>query len=135
MSTRCTHQDSWPRWVAVGLIALTLVLPGCGKSAPKRGSVTGTVSYLGQPIDAGIVIFQVGDDVGNAMITDGSFAGSNIPVGKAKVLVKTYPPAAEPGGAPKQAMQIPKTYDDPTTTPLEVEIKKGKNKPMDFILE
>jgi hypothetical protein len=135
MIAPCPSAKSAIRGIALCVLLFTLVVSGCGKGAPKRGSVSGSVNFRGQPLEAGLVIFQVGDDIGNAMVVDGLFNGTDIPVGKAKVLFQSTTPPPDANGKYRPAIQLPAVYGDPTTTPHEVDIKKGKNKPFEFNLE
>ena len=144
------------RFIAAVLLLSLVCLataPGCGGSdrAPL-GEVTGTVSYNGQPIASGTIIFEVpGARPANGKIVDGQIQdvttyepNDGAPVGQAKIAVfATGAGGASPaatGADPGQPIAIdenymgggatsviPPKYNDPTTSGLTWEIKKGEN--------
>jgi hypothetical protein len=141
------------RFVRCCALALTLVIPlsaGCGANKGKA-VVTGTVTYKGKTLKAGIVSFQTADNrVGSARIdATGHYAVNDAPVGEAKITV-TMPSAPlatgkPPGGMamkPPPGMEPPKetTSSDPrdyiplppkyaalNTTDLTFTVKSGEN--------
>jgi hypothetical protein len=144
------------RFIAlVSLLVLVCLAtsPGCGGSGrTPLGQVTGTVSYNGQPIASGTIIFEVpGARPANGKIVGGQIQevttydpNDGVPVGQAKIAVfATEAPASSPaatGGDPGQPIVIdenymgggakpliPPKYNDPATSGLNWEIKKGKN--------
>ena len=46
--------------------ALAMVLAGCGQDGPRRYHISGAVSYNGQPVRAGRVIFEPDTHKGNS---------------------------------------------------------------------
>jgi hypothetical protein len=62
-----------------GVVAAMMFLTGCGESGPPRYHVSGTVTYKGQPVPVGSIIFQPdaragnAGPYGNATIKDGKF--------------------------------------------------------------
>jgi hypothetical protein len=133
------------------LLGLLVVAVGCR----SQGSVTGKVTFNGEPMPGGTVSFLPvkGTGGGNATIDpkDGSYHMDKLPVGKVKVAVL---PAQEPKlpkgvkgiGPPKDTplpeeakgafnlgkgggkyVPVPKEYTDPETSKLEVEVKPGQN--------
>lgn len=72
----------------VSLVGLCTVVVGCAKS-PYSSSVSGKITYKGQPVKAGMVyfIFDVGGQYESPLKTDGSYEFIDIPTGQVKVLV------------------------------------------------
>jgi hypothetical protein len=123
------------RAAALALLAAA-ALAGC-HSSNKPLTITGTVTYKGQPLTSGIVRFFFGTDR-QSMATiepDGSFAATDVPPGPVKVTVEPDPQAAKHrsmgGGANEPApkpVTIPPKYADPKTSGLEYTITAGTNK-------
>jgi hypothetical protein len=121
------------RAAALALLAAA-ALAGCHSNKPL--TITGKVTYKGQPLSSGIVRFFFGTDH-QSMATiepDGSFAATDIPPGPVKVTVEPDPQAAKHrsmgGGANEPApkpVAIPPKYADPKTSGLEYTIKPGTN--------
>jgi hypothetical protein len=134
-----------------------LACAGCGHSDRTAvAQVTGTASYKGQPIASGTIIFEVpGARPANGKIVDGKITEvmtyepkDGVPVGQARIAVfatgaSSSSPSATPGGAPRDPgapivvdknymgggakSLIPKKYNNPATSGLTAEIKKGQN--------
>jgi hypothetical protein len=126
-------------------------LIGCGSDQPM-GEVTGTVTYNGQPVPSGSIVFEVADArPANAKIENGEIKevttyepGDGAPVGLARIAVfateegngqPDAAPAADPGsyqpganymGSGTESL-IPARYNDPATSGLTWEIEEGKN--------
>jgi hypothetical protein len=122
------------RAAALALLAAA-ALAGC--NANKRLTITGTVTYKGQPLPSGVVRFYSGADrMSMATVQpDGSFAVTDVPPGAVKVTVEPDPQASKHrsmgGGANEPApkpVPIPPKYADPTTSGLEYTISSGTNK-------
>lgn len=86
-----TTRSLRPGAAAAGLAALLAVAAGCGTAEPKRTTVSGTVTYKGQPVTGGTITFVAGPGVsgGGLIRGDGTFFASGVPVGKVKVAVQT----------------------------------------------
>jgi hypothetical protein len=144
-------------WISRGLVLVLVVLfvAGCGRSnRPKLGQVTGTVSYRGQPIASGSLVFEVSGarpataKIANGQITEVTTFDLNdgVPIGQARIAVFATegggaPPAAAPppsdpgaykapgadymGGGAKPL--VPPKFNDPSTSGLTWDIKEGKN--------
>ena len=88
----------WRRFVLLGLILCLPGLAGCG--GPKKGTVSGTITYKSEPLGNGVVVFiGEGNKDGSPAIggsspigPDGTYKISNIPVGPMKITVETHPP-------------------------------------------
>ncbi len=76
-ANRWSSRGRW-RQAALGL-AFVLCLVGCGSEGPDRYKVTGTVTYNGQPVPVGEVVFEPDASQGNsgpgsvAQIKDGKY--------------------------------------------------------------
>jgi hypothetical protein len=122
------------------------MLAGCGGSS--QSTVTGKVSYKGQPLKGGTVtiIPQSGGIASTTIGEDGSYKIDKVPTGPAKVTVdtKSLRPASKnqsfgpyakapkdittPGnqqGDPSRYVQIPDQYADPDSSDLTLTVKKG----------
>lgn len=133
-------------WV-VGMCLGLAVLSGCGSS----GTVSGKITYEGQPLNGGTVTFissQDGKPYSGPIQSDGSYRVEKIPTGKTKITVQVPEPPqipdiarksfGPPPGAdvPEEAkkmfglgntklVQIPKDYADPERSGLSYEVKAG----------
>jgi hypothetical protein len=130
------------------LMLLLLCAPGCGGC---RGTLTGTVTYEGEPIQAGSVLL-VGSDlrpVTAAIKEDGTYTFTNVPTGDVKLAV--YNPARRRGWAAlfqvvneggtaeggkviklsgnrrKKRPVIPASYSDHELSGLRTTIERGSN--------
>ncbi len=85
-----------------GLVAflLPLALAGCG---PRTGTVSGTVTYKGQALGNGSVMFLTKDGKAQSGLigSDGSYTVANVPSGPVTITVQTTPPAGAQGGGMK----------------------------------
>ena len=132
---------------------LTIIVPagGCGDPGPPRGTIRGQVTYNGQPLSSGSVVFdnpQLGVSQVATLQPDGTYEmsthhGRGIRVGSYRVAIKPdsigsgeAPLAANPAqaGAPSSRSSIPPKYGHPATSPLSIVVKEGKNPDADFKL-
>jgi hypothetical protein len=130
MRTRCAAG-------AAGLLAALLTVVGCGGG--KTGEVTGTVTVDGKAAPTGSSIRFVpadGDSSGaGAMIEDGRYTATKVPVGTAKVQIRVPKFAAEKAGRPGprgpgggqivEGDLLPPKYND--RTELTFDVKPGNN--------
>ena len=128
------------------LMLLSLWVAGCGKSA---SSVSGKVSYKGQPVKGGVVTFLGANSwTGNSAISeDGSYSIAQVPKGKVQITVDTralkpnpmaakmpgpppgtYNPNAQNGTTPSadRYVAIPDKYADKDQSGLSFESQGGK---------
>jgi hypothetical protein len=146
------HAQARIRRLGAVLLILTggLTLVGCGRSS--QATVTGKVTYKGQPLKGGSIslISDAGGVVKSTIEEDGSYKITKAPLGSAKVTVDTKglrpvnqkavkgpyanakaPPEVLPksakGGDASHYVAIPPRYADPEKSGLSVEVKKGKN--------
>jgi hypothetical protein len=133
--------------------AAAIVIPGCAK---QTGTVSGSVTYKGQPLKGGVVAFipAAGASVPADIAEDGTYTAEDVPVGEVTVTVDTSslkPPAGFRGGGPpqyeppanapagtkykppdlggnaKRYVEIPDKYLDPQESGLKTTVKHGKN--------
>ncbi len=88
---------------------LTLLAAGCG---PATTTVTGTVTYRGQPVTGGSVILYCEDrQIARGIIgVDGRYEIPNVPCGTAAVTVQSHP--RQPEGL-RLPQQLPPSVDGP----------------------
>jgi len=134
------------------LLVIGIACVGCGSRDPladKRGSVAGTVTFDGQPVEDGRITFT---PVGN----EGQLAGAEIKGGKYTIPLAQGPVAGQhkvsitasrktgeqreapmpaPPGTKIEVKEeyIPPKYNNQTT--LSADIKAGENKDVDFKLD
>lgn len=93
--------------LSIGLV----LLMGCGSRQNTGGSVTGKITYNGQPVNRATLFFHPtsgeGQDIGVTSSEDGTFSAANIPPGEYKIYVEAarLPPEVTKGP------QIPKGMD------------------------
>ena len=126
-------------------LAVLLAVPGCG--GKKTATVSGKVTYRGQPVPMGAIYFN-GLDSQLAMgilQNDGSFTATDVPLGEVKATVRAQDPGVytqqmrSPGGAAPQAspaafVAVPPRYADVNTTDLVYTIA-GDTQDLEVILE
>lgn len=124
----------------------------CGDGTPvyKTSGVEleGLVTLDGKPLEVGMVLavpanaMQTAEAGSTSVEADGRYKMSNVPPGIVKLAVRTSHmkgmaamgklPATKPGvsGGPKLAghfVDVPKKYEDPDTSKLQVTVNPGKN--------
>jgi hypothetical protein len=94
------------------VVCLAAGLLGCSSS--KRGSVTGKVTYKGQVVKAGSVLFiyDEGGQYPAGINADGTFQFMDVPTGNVKVVVNTEPfnPEQRPVAYTQKQQQIARGY-------------------------
>ncbi|WP_339747013.1 hypothetical protein [uncultured Rubinisphaera sp.] len=128
--------------LACSFCLLTILNVGCGGGGPKgpSGTVSGTVTYQGQPVTEGVVnIFNTQSSEGGQgqIKSDGSYQistpSSQVPVGEYDVYVVpptvTTPDSADgPGGEEYKVVEnIPDKYRSSSTSGLKVTVNEGSN--------
>jgi hypothetical protein len=128
----------------VGLVAAVLISCGCGGGRPKTAAVHGKVTYKGQPVPHGSIVFipdsatvatgEIGPDGSYTLTTfrkgDGAIPGAHKVVITA--LEDTRGRGIEPGNAPPPL--VPRKYMNRLTTDLQAEVKEEDNT-IDFDLQ
>jgi hypothetical protein len=122
--------------IALGMCALVAAAIGCSKEKtdPNRATVSGTVTFSGQPLPAGSVSIespQLGIAT-SAQIQDGQYATDRAPTGNVVVGIST---SSVKYGNPPKYVAIPEKYADSGTSGLTVEIKPGANENVNFDLK
>jgi hypothetical protein len=104
----------------IGLLVFALcivVLSGNSLTAADEdlSTIEGKVTFNGKPLADGAITFHLQDDqfVG-AKIKDGAFRVDRVPVGTVKVTFSS------------KKFRLPAKYGIPETSPLTLEVKKGK---------
>jgi hypothetical protein len=100
----------------IGFIAcFAAAVLGCsGSRSDPRASVTGTITYKGQPVKAGTVFFyhDQGGTYQAELKPDGYYQFMDVPTGDVKVVVKTeaFNPEQKPLSYTQQQKQVAKGY-------------------------
>ena len=130
------------RRVRIGSFGIVALIPlACGRTGPEMASVSGKVTYKGQPITQGTISFQPVDPDGRIATgtigPDGSYSlqteepGDGALLGQYRVgiaargeeQVLDYIPAKPV----KPKSQIPLQYENPETSGLTATVKSGRN--------
>ena len=128
-----------------------MLLVGCGGKSSKSGSLTGTITYKGQPVN-GAALFLHPPGGGDAILVpvsqEGTFSSADVPPGEYKVVVQGTAgaaPASLKGMPPdKQAeakkklekmttpatIPYPDKYKKLATSTLTVSVVAGKETPV-----
>jgi hypothetical protein len=117
---------------------MSVGLSGCGS---KRASVSGKVTYQGEALSSGLVVFvdrdgKVSQPAG--IEVDGAYAADNVPLGHVTVCVEVFPlsggdgsPEAAKDRSKDQArpryVPIPPKYRDAKQSDLTLDVKPGTN--------
>jgi hypothetical protein len=121
----------------VGIAVLIVVAAGCS----RRAHISGTVKLQGEPLTGGTVSFVFPDQTmrSGGIGPNGAYRVEDVPVGKAKVTVKTHarvppglavpknPQIPSPPGAEQQPpmIAIPSRYGDPDRSKLTCDVRAG----------
>ena len=134
--------------VMLAVVAMTMI--GCGPKRPATAKVVGTVTYQGNPLPTGTIIFEVdGARPATGKIVDGKIVdvttfdtNDGVSIGVAKIAIMSFeeveeiieetgdpsasrrPPANYMGVGGKPL--IPPHYGKPSTSNLTATIEKGK---------
>lgn len=125
----------------VALLALLLpALSGCHNA---RGTLHGKVTFKGEAVPSGTIAFYgPGDQVANAaLLPDGTYEATEVPLGEVKVAVTTPPPpdpkaaerlknnpmVKERGITIKQekVVSVPRKYNLPGTSGISLTVTQG----------
>jgi len=127
------------------IVILMVALLGCDGTEGTTGTVSGRITYQGEPLTEGTIAFssQSTAVVASAAIqSDGTydldFAGaSQVPIGSYQVTVHPAPAPFNPSGPPPLVTddpRIPKRYRDPASSPLKDVIVTETDQQHDFDL-
>ena len=105
---------------------------GCGPVGPPTGSVSGRVTYNGQPLATGVVTFineKTGSGASSDLDSSGSYHIESIRTGKYNVAVHRHPPplSEDPRVFENWKLSIPDKYQDTQTSGLTVTVEEGRN--------
>jgi hypothetical protein len=121
-------------WTVAALMLFTV---GCGpkpQGDPNRTRVSGTVSFNGQPLKAGMISFDSTESgIGTAVsIRDGGvYTTDRVPIGQNIVTIETE---SLQFGSPHLYVKIPAKYSDPSKSGITIDVKPGENANVDFNL-
>jgi hypothetical protein len=116
---------------------LLIFAPGCGphqKADPNRSTVSGNVTFDGKPLRAGVITFALvdGHTASTVSLNEGRFSSDRVPVGVNQVSIETE---SLKYGSGSLYVQIPAKYGDPSKSGLQVELKPGEKKEVNFELK
>jgi hypothetical protein len=117
------------------VVVLTLAA-GCG--GPATGTITGTVTCDGTPLDGGIISFvpASGNSVAATIQPNGAYSVSDVPPGEAVVVITHGPSLAEQGKTLKEGRSkapppakspITEKYGDANKPQLRFTVQVGAN--------
>ena len=117
-----------------------VMLVGCGESGTEIASVEGTVTYRGQPLKRGQIIFEPqGNRSALGKIVDGEIVevttfetGDGAVVGNHRVALYSF--VREPRGMEIVPSVIPQRYNRPDESDITVTIEPGKTNKIDIVL-
>lgn len=123
-------------WASIGVLAGVLFLPsGCSPAGPRKMTIRGTVTFDGQPLPEGQVVFIPNDPALGAAggaIVNGVFTLSTYK-GPHRVEVNSQKTKAQPvpaGGLPESGLTfvdiIPSRYNEKTTLSFDVQSSQDR---------
>jgi hypothetical protein len=149
------------RIVIVSVVLLPLL--GCGPKRELGGSVSGKVTYKGQPVNGAVLRLYPADGEGTVVKVsvgqDGTFHGADLSPGEYKIVVEGSQippdvmkmPEVAKGMDPAKAEEMkkkfqqshqesptiafPNKYKNPATTDLQCKITKGKQENLNLELK
>lgn len=136
-------------------VGLLVLVAGCNSKNPNASAnVSGNVTYKGQPVKGGTIVFVSKAELGTVTVhigADGKFSAVDLPTGDFTVTVETESvntakkapeytkgknkmPEYKPPGAPSTSgpdpanyVKIPSKYNSAKTSPLTATLSTGKN--------
>ena len=120
----------------VGLVACLVWCGGCGSAAAPSGSVSGMVTYNGQPLTVGMVLFwneETGVRAGAELDSSGNYQIHSIRTGDYQVALG-HPPPPPPSKLKKAArgsiprIRVPDKFLSFQTAGLSAKVERGENK-------
>jgi len=111
------------------LVGMFTLLAGCGKPTKKVVTVTGTVTYNGQQLKAGIIKFLApnGDFAMAPIGPDGQFTMTDVVPGDQKVAYVVGPmgsggPDGKKSAPAEKPVAVPSKFSDPQTSGVTVTV-------------
>jgi hypothetical protein len=134
------HHEQRP-WFRLGVClaaGLTVAWAGCGGAS--KATVSGTVTYKGEPLPAGMIAFLGKDNqvASGSIESNGHYSVRGVPVGPVKISISPPPTPLQdsppPEGMPTvKTFSIPDNYKDPETSGLTLTVKPGSQEhPIDL---
>lgn len=132
---RRTRTQPWVLIVTMSLV-VSAVFGGCNRG-PEMAPVSGKVTYKGQPLKHGNILFQpsIGPPAKGEIGPDGTFSLSTFKtndgavIGKHRVQVICVDPQAKPANpdeeTPSAKSLIPEKYSNYATSEITVDVVKG----------
>lgn len=125
--------------IIYAIIAATIVLPlivsfGCGRDLPPVAAVSGRVTYKGEPVVQGTIMFKPehGRPAVGTIGSDGRYtlttfdSGDGAMLGSHKVMIDAWRAKGNSINA-KIEWLVPDLYSTANTSPLKAEVKSGDN--------
>jgi len=117
--------------ICLGFLASVCWCTGCGPGAPPTGSISGKVTFKGEPVTTGVITL-VNDEAGlgasGELDASGNFRIDSIQTGQYKVAVYRPPPPPESNVDLKNwKLSIPGKYQDIETSGLTATVNEGEN--------
>lgn len=114
-----------------------LIVPGCGGGGPREYRVTGTVTFDGQPVEDGEIVFLPANSQGvprAVKIVDGQFQ-CRLPEGEKRVEITATreSPTPAPDGLPNYESYIPAMYN--TESKLTADVRAVGDNALTFDLQ
>lgn len=129
-----------PRLFACGFAFL--ICAGCG--APPSGTVTGLITFQGEPVFLGTIAFHSEDGrTVSAAISAGQFHAEKVPLGPATLTVQSHPPSPQMSPPPfgdvavatdtppspsavARYVPLPARYASTATSELTYDVQQGE---------
>jgi hypothetical protein len=128
------------------MVAVLLVIIGCGRDGPPRAVVVGTVTYEGQPLEDGQIRFTPTKGstgpLASAKIVNGQYRADHhggVPVATQRVEIlgyrpdprykgqeKNVPPMFSPSEWPPNIQFLPEKYNTKSVLEVVVEASRGE---------
>jgi len=129
------------RYLALASVLSLIWTSGCGDSSGPVGSLSGKVTYKGEPVTEGSIVFfnpETGAAAEAQLDLDGTYVietqVGGLPPGTYQVSISppeipdpSTPPNTAPSMIPKDMPNVPKKYRRRETSDLTVVIHQGEN--------
>jgi hypothetical protein len=125
-------------WRGCLAVIVSAVVAGCGPAAKKdenRSTVSGAVTFKGNPLPAGTLVFASSDTNLASTVSikaDGTYSTDRAPIGPNIVTVSTE---SIKMGNPAAYVAIPNKYSDPIKSGLACDVKPGEKNEVNFDLK
>jgi len=128
---RSVLNSSWQSRLGALILFGVVALLGCSNKKPV-GSISGKVTYKGNPVTTGSINFYAAERGMAAeakMDASGNFSIKELEVGTYKVYISPPVPEQLPPGTPpkKEKFEVPAKYQDPARSTITKDVKAGPN--------